>query len=77
MSPVRGDTPMLFFSCVGDEAKRVESLSDDEIMAEVTSKLKRAFPKKKINPPSGIFFNRWGQDEFFKGAYSAYTVGYD
>lgn len=65
MSPVRGDTPMLFFSAVGDEAKRVEALSDEEIITEVTSKLRRAFPRKTINPPSSIFFNRWGQDPFF------------
>jgi hypothetical protein len=49
MSPVRGNIPMLFFSAVGDEAKRVEALSDEEIMNEVTSKLRRAFPKKTID----------------------------
>jgi monoamine oxidase len=42
---------MLFFSAVGDEAKRVEALSDEEIITEVTSKLRRAFPRKNINPP--------------------------
>ena len=77
MSPVRGNIPMLFFSAVGDEAKRVEALSDEEIMNEVTSKLRRAFPKKTIDQPSEIFFNRWGQDPFFQGAYSAYAVGYN
>ena len=65
MSPVRGSIPMLMFHSEGDEAKRIEDLSDEEIMNEVTSKLRRAFPKKTINPPSTIFFNRWGKDPFF------------
>jgi len=61
-----------------EESKRVESLTDEQIMDEVQEEMKKTFGGS-INftsyRPTGIKLNRWSQDKRFGGAWSAFPDG--
>jgi len=58
----------------GDEAREIESMSDETIKEHVLSNL-RAMYGDSVPEPSKVVVSRWGQDEFSRGAYSYYGIG--
>ena len=52
------------------EARRVESLSEDAVGAEVMRVLAAAFPEVNVPPPASVLVTRWSTDRLFGGAYS-------
>ena len=62
--------PMLIALMAGDAAQQAESLSDDQIVAEVSEQLANMFKSKSIPRPSETIVTRWGKDRFARGTYS-------
>jgi monoamine oxidase len=58
----------------GDNAKAIESLSDQAIVKQVLGNL-RAMLGDHVPEPSKYVISRWGQDEFARGCYSFVNVG--
>ncbi|KAJ3220779.1 hypothetical protein HK099_004022 [Clydaea vesicula] len=65
---------ILFCMVVGEESKRIESLTYDEIIQEASEVLKIIF-KQDFVEPSSIFLPRWSMDKRFRGAYSNWPLG--
>lgn len=61
---------MLCFTAVGDEGRRVQQLTDDQIKSEIHSKLKRAYPEQTVPEPLDVYLPRWDSDPLFRGCYS-------
>lgn len=57
----------------GDDAKIMESKSDEVILEEVMSHLHAIYPS--LAKPNEYYISRWGKEENFKGAYSCHTLG--
>ena len=58
----------------GDDAREIESMSDETIKEHVLGNL-RAMYGDSVPEPSKFVVSRWGQDEFARGAYSYYGIG--
>lgn len=57
-----------------DNARKLESLSDQAIVEKALEVLRRAYGDK-VTTPIGTSVTRWGQDELARGSYSADTFG--
>jgi monoamine oxidase len=66
--------PVLLGFNAGEEAERVESMDDDDIVAEAMKVLRLIFGDE-IPAPSAVLVSRWGADPFSRGAYSFLGVG--
>jgi polyamine oxidase len=62
------------FTALGDEGLRVESLTDAQVITEITAKLKAAYPLANVSSPTAVYVPKWSSNPFFKGAYSFRTV---
>ena len=61
---------------VGDEAWRVEAMSDTDAARELLAALRAALgPAVHVPEPRAARLSRWGADELFRGAYSLLPVG--
>ena len=61
---------------VGDEAWRVEAMSDADAARELLAALRAALgPAVHVPEPRAARLSRWGADELFRGAYSLLPVG--
>ena len=67
------DKPVLIGMTGGDEAREMESQTDDEVLADVMQSLRAMYPN--ITRPDKIFISRWGQDPNVLGTYSVPNVG--
>lgn len=65
---------VVMVTCTGDEGRRVEGLSNDEVAAELTACLEEMYP---ASPPrvAAVHVCRWSCDPFFCGAYSFLSTG--
>ncbi|KAH9968000.1 amine oxidase [Russula dissimulans] len=61
---------ILFVTVTGDFAKRVESLSDDVVKAEVLDVLRSMYPNTTIPEPDAFYFPHWQSDPLYRGSYS-------
>ncbi|MCJ1481028.1 hypothetical protein MMC06_001184 [Schaereria dolodes] len=62
--------PLLIALMAGDAAHQAESLSDVQIVSEVTQQLAKMFAQKSVPEPSEAIVTRWGKDRFACGSYS-------
>ncbi|MCJ1252685.1 hypothetical protein MMC24_000491 [Lignoscripta atroalba] len=62
--------PLLIALMAGDAAHQAESLSDHEIVSEVTQQLAKMFKQTPVPEPSETIVTRWGTDRFACGSYS-------
>jgi len=61
---------ILFVTVTGDFSKRVESLSDEAVKAEVLAVLRSMCPNTTIPEPDAFYFPRWQSDPLYRGSYS-------
>ncbi|KAI4148376.1 MAG: hypothetical protein LQ340_005112 [Diploschistes diacapsis] len=62
--------PVLISLMAGDAAFQAESLSDGQIVWEVTQQLANMYKNKAVPLPSEAIVTRWGRDKFAYGTYS-------
>lgn len=65
--------PVLVGWIGGDDARHIESLTDDEVLDEVMISLREMFPA--ITRPDRVIVTRWASEPNFLGAYSYKSVG--
>ncbi|KAI0059137.1 amine oxidase [Artomyces pyxidatus] len=61
---------ILFVTVTGDFAKRIESLTDDIVKAEVLAVMRSMYPNVTIPEPDAFYFPRWNNDPLYRGSYS-------
>lgn len=66
---------VLCATACGEEASRVEALTDDEITAELVATLAAAFPAASVPAPAALAVRRWGNEPLYMGAYSFLPAG--
>ncbi|EJK71405.1 hypothetical protein THAOC_07161 [Thalassiosira oceanica] len=71
----KGGKPTLVGWIAGDEAVRMESQSDEEVLDEVMVNLEAMFPD--ITRPDEVHITRWGSDPSFMGSYAHMAIGRD
>jgi polyamine oxidase len=54
----------------GDFSRRIESMSDQVVKAEVLAVLRSMYPNTTIPEPDAFYFPRWQSDPLFRGSYS-------
>lgn len=73
VSAVSGRPTLLTFAA-GPFGKRMQELSDDEIVADVLAALRHLYGDA-VGVPSARWITRWGLDAFSRGSYSYLAVG--
>lgn len=73
VSAVSGLPTLLTFAA-GPFGRRVQELSDAEIVADVVSALRSLYPDA-VGEPTAHWITRWGQDAFSNGSYSHLALG--
>jgi len=68
------DEPVLAALVGGDSARRLESLSDDEVVAEGMAALRYMYGQD-VPTPDAVRITRWAADPFTRGSYSYLHVG--
>jgi len=61
---------ILFVTVTGDFSKRIESMSDELVKAEVLTVLRSMYPNTTIPEPDAFYFPRWLNDPLYRGSYS-------
>lgn len=69
------DLPLLLGFAAGDLGRRVDTLSDEQVVASALATLRSAYPDAP--EPLDALVTRWGADEFARGSYSFAAVGSD
>jgi len=69
------DVPVLLGFAAGDFGRRVDGLSDEQVVASALAALRSAYPDAP--EPVDALVTRWGADEFARGSYSFAAVGSD
>ena len=69
------DLPVLLGFAAGDLGRRVDGLSDEQVIASALATLRSAYPGAP--EPLYALVTRWGADEFARGSYSFAAVGSD
>lgn len=73
VSAVSGIPTLLTFAA-GPFGRRMQDLSDEEVVADAVRALRRLYPDA-VGEPTAHWVTRWGQDEFSNGSYSHLAVG--
>ena len=63
MGPQPTKKPILHFTAIDKEGIRVEGLSDEEVKAEITEKLRKAYPNRNVPEPDYIKKTDWYTNE--------------
>ncbi|RPD72752.1 amine oxidase [Lentinus tigrinus ALCF2SS1-7] len=67
---------ILFVTVTGDFSRRIESMSDAAVRAEILSVLGDMFPNATIPDPLDFYFQRWFSDPLFRGSYSNWPANF-
>ncbi|MEN9620902.1 MAG: hypothetical protein RL499_1095, partial [Actinomycetota bacterium] len=67
--------PVLLGFAAGDLGRRVDAMSDEQVVASALATLRSAYPGAP--EPLDVLVTRWGADEFARGSYSFAAVGSD
>jgi len=54
----------------------MESMSDEDVQAEVMAVVRSMYPNKTIPQPKGFYFYRWGADPLFRGSFTNWPASY-
>jgi monoamine oxidase len=65
--------PIVVGFATGSEARRLEALGDDAVVAEALAAYRTIVPE--VQEPSASVVTRWGRDPFARGSYSYLAVG--
>ncbi|CAF3236303.1 unnamed protein product [Rotaria sp. Silwood2] len=55
---------------MGNEANRIETLTNEQVVNEVLNELQKMFPNQSIPMPIESFVTRWKSNPFSNGSYS-------
>lgn len=69
------DVPVLLGFAASDLGRRVDAMSDEQVVASALTTLRSAYPSAP--EPIDALVTRWGADEFARGSYSFAAVGSD
>ncbi len=69
------DRPLLLGFAAGELGRRVDGLSDEQVIASALATLRSAYPGAPV--PLDALVTRWGADAFARGSYSFAAVGSD
>jgi len=72
--PTLGTNSILGIS-TGKEARRIEGLSDTEILDEMMAAFSTMFGTDRVPSPTGFKVSRWNADPYSQGAYSFMALG--
>ncbi|KAI0776570.1 amine oxidase [Trametes elegans] len=67
---------ILFVTVTGAFSRRIESMSDAAVKAEILSVLQSMFPNTSIPAPLDFYFHRWHSDPLFRGSYSNWPANF-
>jgi len=67
--------PMIVGWAAADNARYMETQTDEEVQSDMMAKLKAMFPS--ITPPGRYIITRWGSEENVLGTYSFKIIGRD
>ncbi|KAJ7617861.1 amine oxidase [Roridomyces roridus] len=67
---------ILFATVTGDYARRIELLSDAQVLEELLSVLQTMFPNTTIPSPTAFLFPRWTADPLYRGSYSNWPASF-
>ncbi|KAI0742275.1 amine oxidase [Daedaleopsis nitida] len=67
---------ILFATVTGDFSRRIESMSDAAVQAEMLSVLRSMFPNASVPEPHDFYFQRWYSDPLFRGSYSNWPANF-
>ncbi|KAJ3479791.1 hypothetical protein NLI96_g8812 [Meripilus lineatus] len=72
------DSGLLVVTVTGDFSKRIESLPDAEVQAEVLGVLRKMYPAQAetMPEPTAFYFHRWFRDPLFRGAFSNWPASF-
>ncbi|XP_072046958.1 uncharacterized protein [Amphiura filiformis] len=65
---------MLIAMVTGEEALRVEGLTDEEIANEVMDVLKNMYGEENVSELEDIYFKRWASDPFHYGTFTTWPI---
>lgn len=67
----------IFVTVTGDEARRVEKMSDTDVQREVMDVLKLMFPDKAATmpEPTAFLYPRWSSTPWARGSFSCWPAG--
>jgi polyamine oxidase len=66
---------VLLITVTGQEAKRLDRLTDETIQDEVMQYIQWMFPNQTIPSPTGRVISRWGSDPLFFGSFTNWPMG--
>ena len=66
---------MLCLTVVGNDAREVQTLSDDDISLAIQVALSNSFKDAEVPKPQSVVVPRWNQNELFRGTYSFLKAG--
>ncbi|CDO76587.1 hypothetical protein BN946_scf184868.g1 [Trametes cinnabarina] len=67
---------ILFVTVTGDYSRRIESMTDGAVQAEIIAVLQVMFPSAAIPDPLDFYFQRWYSDPLFRGSYSNWPANF-
>ncbi|KAI9061935.1 amine oxidase [Trametes sanguinea] len=67
---------ILFVTVTGEFSRRIESMTDTAVQAEILAVLQAMFPDVAIPVPVDFYFQRWYNDPLFRGSYSNWPANF-
>ncbi|KAJ2993275.1 hypothetical protein NUW54_g7751 [Trametes sanguinea] len=67
---------ILFVTVTGEFSRRIESMTDAAVQAEILAVLQAMFPDVAIPDPVDFYFQRWYNDPLFRGSYSNWPANF-
>ncbi|OSC98381.1 amine oxidase [Trametes coccinea BRFM310] len=67
---------ILFVTVTGEFSRRIESMADAAVQAEILAVLQAMFPDVAIPDPVDFHFQRWYNDPLFRGSYSNWPANF-
>ncbi|XP_071955921.1 uncharacterized protein [Antedon mediterranea] len=64
---------ILLWDLTGDEARRVEGLTDEEVQAEILAVLRLIYGSNNVPEPINIMVSRWSKNPLTMGSYSIWA----
>ncbi|KAI0669114.1 amine oxidase [Trametes maxima] len=67
---------ILFVTVTGDFSRRIETMANSAVQAEILDVLRTMFPNTTIPEPLDFYFQRWHSDPLFRGSYSNWPANF-
>ncbi|KAI0640883.1 amine oxidase [Trametes meyenii] len=67
---------ILFVTVTGEFSRRIETMVDSAVQAEILDVLRTMFPNTTVPDPLDFYFQRWHSDPLFRGSYSNWPANF-